>query len=134
MLPKKITSPEDIQDQLIDIQSFMEQPYDADNIGAVIERATKIEVYMANTSKLLADAKWHYSDVFEQGFIKAMKETSKFQASTTNLYLKALVKNFTYLVDWADRLNATCTHQLDFARTLISKIKAEMQQLQYTNT
>ena len=132
MLPKIIATPEEIQDQLIEIQEFMERTYDADNIGAVIDRATRIEVYMTNTSKLLADAKWHYSDVFEQGFIKAMKETSKFQASTTNLYLKSLVKNFTYLVDWADRLNAACTHQLDFARTLISKIKAEMQNHQYT--
>jgi hypothetical protein len=123
----KTTELEEIQDYLIEIQAFIEQPYIADDINNIIDRATKIEGYMALSGKLLADAKWHYSNVFETGFIQAMKTTSKYQASTTNLYLKALCKDYQFLVDWADRINASCSHQLDFSRTLISKIKAEMQ-------
>jgi hypothetical protein len=121
-----ITSPEELQDYLSEIQSYIEKPYIADDINNIIERSGKLEGYMALSGKLLADAKWHYSNTFETGFIQAMKTTSKHQASTTNLYLKALCKDYQYLVDWADRINATCTHQIEFSRTLISKIKAEM--------
>ena len=123
----KVTDLSEIQDYLSEIQSFIEKPYIADDINGIIERAIIIEGYMALSGKLLADAKWHYSNVFESNFIQAMKTTSKFNASSTNLYLKAACKNYSYLVDWADRVNASCTHQIEFSRTLISKIKAEMQ-------
>jgi hypothetical protein len=123
---KGITNTDEIQDALIEIQSFVEQEYNAEDINAIVSRATKLEGYMALSGKLLADSKWHYSATFEEGFVEAMRHTSKYSASTTNLYLKSLCKNFQYLVDWADRINATCTHQLEFSRTLISKIKAEM--------
>lgn len=127
MLNIEITPPDQLQDYLIEIQAFIEKPYIADDINNIIERAGKLEMYMALSGKLLADAKWHYSNVFETGFIQAIKTTSKYNASTTNLYLKSLCKDYQYLVDWSDRINASCTHQIDFSRTLISKIKAEMQ-------
>jgi hypothetical protein len=122
-----ITELDILQDYLLEIQAFIEQSYIPDDINNVIDRAGKLEGYMALSGKLLADAKWHYSNVFETGFVQIMKTTSKYQASTTNLYLKSLCKDYQYLVDWSDRINASCTHQLDFSRTLISKIKAEMQ-------
>ena len=125
--PARIVALEDIQDNLLVVQDFIEQPYNADDINVVIERATQLEIYMALSGKMLADAKWHYSNMFESGFMEAIKTTSKHSASTTNMYLKALCKNYQYLVDWADRVNASCTHQVEFSRTLISKIKAEMQ-------
>jgi len=122
-----VTPPDEIQDYLSEIQSFIEAPYIADDINNIIERAIHLESYMALSGKLLADAKWHYSNTFETGFMQVIKTTSKYNASTTNLYLKALCKDYQYLVDWSDRINASCTHQIDFSRTLISKIKAEMQ-------
>lgn len=121
-----ITPLEDIQDSLIIIQDFSQKEY-PDDVNCVVERAMKLEGYLALSSKLMADSKWHYNNIFESGFIDAIKTTSKYQASTTNLYLKALCKDYQYLVDMSDRLNSTLTHQLDFARTLISKYKAEMQ-------
>jgi len=124
---KNITSLELIQDSLIEIQSYLEQPYDADNGAIIVEPAGILEGYIALSGKLLADAKWHYNEMFNSEFVKTIKDVSKYQASTTNLYLKTLCKDHQYLVDWADRLNASCTHQLDFSRTLISKLKAEMQ-------
>jgi hypothetical protein len=122
-----VSSTDEINDMLSHIQSVIEEAYIADNINNVIERATVLEQYMALSGKLLADAKWHYSNKFEDGFMQSMKEMSKYTASTTNMYLKALCKDYQYLVDWADRVNACCTHQVEFSRTLISKIKAEMQ-------
>jgi len=125
--PTQITSLEDIQDTLIEIQSYLELKYNADNGAAIVERAGVLEGYMALSGKLLADAKWHYNAFYNGEFGKAIKESSKYSASTTNMYLKSVCKDYQYLVDWADRINASCTHQLDFSRTLISKLKAEMQ-------
>lgn len=118
----------DIQDFCIEIQAFFETPYDADNGNAVVERAQKIEGYMATSSKMLADAKYHYNSVFESGFMEAIKDNVKVSASTLNKYLDSLCKDYQYLVDWTERLNRTCSHQLDFSRTIISKLKAEMRQ------
>jgi hypothetical protein len=121
-----VTPAKEIAKYLTEIQSVIESAYD-DDITIVIERAQMLEGYMALSGKLLADAKYHYNEQFESGFVKAMKDTSKYNASTTNMYLRSLCKDFQYLVDWADRINASCTHQIDFGRTLISKYKAEMQ-------
>lgn len=118
---------ETIQDTLIEIQLFFEQPYDADNGTAIVERSQKIESYMATSGKMVADAKYHYNAVFESGFIEAIKQNTKVSASTLNKYLDSLCKDYQYLVDWSDRINRTCTHQLDFSRTILSKLKAEMQ-------
>lgn len=117
-----------IQDSLIEIQDFLEKEYDADNGTAVVERAQKIEGYMAYTGKLLADAKYHYNNVFESGFIEAIKQNVGVSASTLNKYLDSIVKDYQYLVDWCDRVNRSCTHSVDFSRTIISKLKQEMRQ------
>lgn len=117
-----------IQDTCIEVQTFLEQSYDADNGTAVVERAQKMEQYMAVTGKMLADAKYHFSDVFESGFMKAIKENIDIAPSTLNKYLDSLVKDYAYIVNWIDRLNRSCTHQLDFSRTIISKLKNEMKQ------
>jgi hypothetical protein len=117
-----------IQDNCIEIQDFIERPYDADNGNAVVERAQKIEAYMALSGKMLADAKYHYNQVFESSFVEAVKQNTKVSASTLNKYLDSLCKDYQYLVDWCDRINRTCTHVLDFSRTIVSKLKNEMRQ------
>lgn len=124
-----ITALDQIQDTCIEIQDFIERPYDADNGAAVVERAQKIEGYMALSGKILADAKYHYNAVFESSFVEAIKQNTKVSPSTLNKYLDSLCKDYQYLVDWCDRLNRSCTHHVDFARTIISKLKNEMQHI-----
>jgi Zn-dependent M16 (insulinase) family peptidase len=58
--------------------------------------------------------------------IKALKDQDKMTASTLNNYIKSMAKDYQYLVDWIDRINATCTHQIDLMRSLISKHKEEL--------
>jgi hypothetical protein len=81
---------------------------------------------MAQTGKMLADAKWHYNNLLNSEIIKALKDQDKMTASTLNNYIKGMCKDYQYLVDWIDRINATCTHQIDLMRSLISKHKEEL--------
>lgn len=112
-----------------EIQRYLEAHYNADNGNAVVERANNIESYMAISGKMLADAKWHYNKLLQSVFIEAIQQGNKerMSTSTLNKYIDSLCKDNQYLVDWCDRINRTCTHQLEFSRTVISKLKAEIQ-------
>jgi hypothetical protein len=59
--------------------------------------------------------------------IKEYQKLLEFPASVAVKYTDTLVENETYSMTWATRLNASCTHQLEWCRTVISKAKAEMQ-------
>lgn len=119
----------DIFNTCQEIQRYLEAHYNADNGNAVVERANNIESYMAISGKMLADAKWHYNNLLQSVFISAIQQGNKerMSTSTLNKYIDSLCKDNQYLVDWCDRINRTCTHQLEFSRTVISKLKAEIQ-------
>ena len=90
---------------------------------------------MALSGKMVADAKYRYDEVLNSVFIKAVRDgnESRMQTSTLNKYIDSLCKDYAYLFTWSDRINRTCTHQLDFSRTMISKLKEEMKAAQYQN-
>ena len=121
-----ITSSEDIKKELTDIQDFLEITMSEDANEAVV-RGNDLSVYMARTGKLVADAKHHRDQKLRSEMIKEYQKLLDFPASVAVKYTDTLVENETYLMTWATRLNASCTHQLDWCRTLISKAKAEMQ-------
>ena len=121
-----ITSSEDIKKELTDIQNFLEITMSEDANEAVV-RGNDLSVYMARTGKLVADAKHHRDQKLRSEMIKEYQKLLDFPASVAVKYTDTLVENETYLMTWATRLNASCTHQLDWCRTLISKAKAEMQ-------
>jgi len=126
--PTNIATPEEIFKACTEIQGFLEAHYEADNGDACVERGQAIENYMALTSKLLADAKHHEQSLLNSKFINAVKigVSESMSASTLNKYLDTLVADYTYLVNWCERLNKSCTHSIEFLRTIISKLKQEM--------
>lgn len=133
--PSNIQSVNQIELALNEIQPFIEADYTADNIDAVINRAQTLEAYLAQSSKMLADAKYRHSEFLNTTFMQSIREAVRvnMSASITNKYIDSLCRDYKYLVDWCDRVNATITHELDFCRTLISKIKEEMKQLNFGN-
>lgn len=126
--PTNIASPEKISNSCTEIQAFLESHYEADNADACVNRGQVAEQYMALTSKLLADAKYHEQSLLNSKFIEAVKHGNehKMNASTLNKYIDTLVADYTYLVNWCERLNKACTHSVEFQRTIISKLKQEM--------
>lgn len=120
-----ISSLSEIKTELIQIQSFLEETMSEDVNEAVV-RGNDLAVYMARSGKLLADAKIHQDRKLRSDIIEQIKSINSMSPSVAVKFVNTLVENESYLVNWATRLNASCTHQLDWCRTIISKAKAEM--------
>lgn len=125
MLNDLVTSVENIKSELQEIQNFLEITMSEDANEAVL-RGNDLAVYMARTGKLVADSKIHKEQKLRSEMIQEYKKLLELPASVAVKYTDTLVENETYLLTWATRLNASCTHQLDWCRTIISKAKAEM--------
>lgn len=125
MINDLVTSVENIKSELHEIQSFLEITMSEDANEAVL-RGNDLAVYMARTGKLVADSKIHKEQKLRSEMIQEYKKLLELPASVAVKYTDTLVENETYLLTWATRLNASCTHQLDWCRTIISKAKAEM--------
>ena len=121
-----ITAPPNILTELTEIQDFLQITMSEDANEAVV-RGNDLAVYMARTGKLVADCKYHRDQKLRSEMIKEYQKLLDFPASVAVKYTETLVENETYAMTWATRLNASCTHQLDWCRTIISKAKAEMQ-------
>ena len=119
---------EGIRNEAQQIQEFLEISM-SDNPQEVIERGNDLQVYMARTGKLLADAKYILNDQKRHETMDIIRDfiiDQKLSAKVQNALIDGLCKEEQYLVDWIDRLNAACTHQLDWCRSVNSKNKEEM--------
>lgn len=119
---------EGIRNEAQQIQEFLEMTM-SDNPQEVIERGNDLQVYMARTGKLLADAKYILNDQKRHETMDIIRDfiiDQKLSAKVQNALIDGLCKEEQYLVDWIDRLNAACTHQLDWCRSVNSKNKEEM--------
>ena len=120
-----ITSMSQITVELQDIQNFIEITMSEDPNEAVA-RGNDLSVYMARTGKLLADAKYHRDKKLRSEIVSQIKEMVKLPPSVATKFTDTLVERESYLMNWAERSNRSCTHQLEWCRTIISKAKAEM--------
>ena len=119
---------EGIRNEAQQIQEFLEITM-SDNPQEVIERGNDLQVYMARTGKLLADAKYMLNEKKRHETMDIIRDfiiDQKLSAKVQNSLIDGLCKEEQYLVDWIDRLNAACTHQLDWCRSVNSKNKEEM--------
>lgn len=122
-----ITDKNDIAKELKDIQNQIEVEMQDDPVEAQY-RGNYLVAQIARTGKLLADAKLHRDKKLNSSIIEQMKKISQLPASTANKFAEALCEEENYLVNWCERLNRACTHQLDWCRTVLSKAKEEMRQ------
>ena len=125
-----ITKIEDIKFELEAIQQFLEISISED-MNEVEQRGNELTVYMARSGKLLADAKYHRDEKLNSAIVEELKKILQLAPSTANKYIDALTKEENYLVSWSERVNRTCTDQIDWCRTLISKAKEEMRVSSY---
>jgi hypothetical protein len=122
-----ITSFEDLQKEAYDIQEFTEIQINED-VSVAVERGNMLVIYISRTGKMLADAKYHLNDARKSEAIQLIKQitSSKYSARLQNTLVESIAKEQQYMVDWIERLNRTCTHQMEWCRTLVSKAKEEM--------
>lgn len=124
-----ITPKDKIKIELEEIQNFLELTQSED-VNEAVYRGNELAVYMARSGKLLADAKIHKDEKLNSEVMREIKSLLSLPASTSNKYIDTLTREENHLVNWAERLNAACSRQLEWCRTIISKGKAEMQALQ----
>lgn len=95
----------------------------------LITRAENLSILIAQSGQCLADAKYLQDTVINGAIMEALKNAyeERLSPSVINKFVSTAGKEFSYCVNWLDRINATATHQLDSVRTLISYRKAEMQ-------
>lgn len=120
----------DPYNELSDIQSFLEITV-GEQIEEVVERGKDIQVYMARTGYLLAQAKRELNAAMSSEVMNILREAARGAGAShtaVNALVKSACKDEQYLVDWIERMNRTATHQLDFCRTLISLEKERMNQ------
>ncbi len=95
----------------------------SNNPQEIQERISIIMVYMMRTGEMLADAKKMLrrkkSDEIQNTIIQIAKENC-LSAKIQNALLESIAEDEAFLVDRLDRLNASCVHQLDALRTLLS--------------
>lgn len=121
-----IHSAHHIETRLETIQSYLESAYSNEEGHIVHQRIGEVSAYMAESGKLLGDAKYHLQSKLESELMRLIKDLLPDYSSSTlqNAFVRSLCKEESRLVNYADRINATCTHQLDAMRTQLSYLKS----------
>jgi hypothetical protein len=122
-----ITAPEKIEQELAEIQGFLELEFAGDDMSQCKQRMQDLSVYMARSGKLKADAEHHYHKVLNGAVVNALKDVAALNmgTSTLNKYIESMCRDYKQLEVWADRVNRSATHQIDALRTLLSYAKSE---------
>lgn len=107
------------------MQSFLETTA-SDNPKELIERLTDINVYLARSGKLLADAKAFQDEVTANVYARHMEFISHVPATVAIKFVAAQSVTANQLVTWLDRINRTLVHAGDNIRTQISFAKQDM--------
>lgn len=119
-----ITDLQSIKNELIIIQDYLEIT-PSEEITEIEDRGNKLIVYIARTSKLLADAKYHKNEKLNSTFVNDIKKISGLSVSLANKFVDSLCKDENHLIDWCERLNRASTHGYEWTRSLLSKATAE---------
>lgn len=121
----KIHPIEHIKERLEFIQEILEAHYDGEEGDIVSGRLQQISTYMAESGKLKADADYHYHAKLNSEIMKAIKDLlpDYSSASLQNQFVKSLCKEESHLATFADRVNRSCTHQIEVMRSQLSYIK-----------
>lgn len=125
-----ITPPDELISEAQLIDDFLNITC-SDNPAEMVERGNELTVYMARTGKMLADAKYHLDEKMKSSYFEELKKVgslANIPATTINTFIKVSCSEENYLVNWIERMNRTCTHQIDWLRTCISKAKEEARQ------
>ena len=129
----KMTKYETLLQEAMEIQSYLEITC-SDNPDEIIERIKAIGVYRARTGLMLAEAKKMYRRKRSSEITEKIIEIAKqgfLSAKVQGAIVDSIAEDEAYLVDFIDRLNASCTHEQDALRSILSY---EREELRLNNT
>lgn len=97
----------------------------SDDPNEICERMRVIGVYMARSSRLLAEAKAHRRKA-ERDVFASLTEFGNMPANTLKKYLEVCAYEWYEIEDALENLYKTCVHALDSLRSLLSYTKEDM--------
>lgn len=108
-----------------EMQSFLETTTSED-ANELVPRLSELNVVMARSGKLLADAIELQDKVTALIFKENTDYIRMLSATIASKFISSQAAEINGLVKWLDRINATAKHQGDNIRTQISYAKEEL--------
>lgn len=117
-----INTLEQLEEESKQIDEFLnmtcsEEPEEA------LQRGLDLSTYLARTGKMLSDAKYWQDEAIVNSILNKLRDQLDLSPMLFKKLVDSSVKRENYLVNWLDRMNRTCTHQMDFLRTVVSFAK-----------
>ena len=124
-------------EEATEMQAYLET-LPEDNPDALSERIKILAVYQARSGYMLAEAKKTLSEKKKTEIVNtiiAIAKENYLSAKAQNALVDSIATDEQFMVDWLDRINAACKHQLYAVRSLLSFEKEVYKQNNYgTNT
>ena len=116
---------EEIKEECERMQSYLEITT-TDDTNELVGRLTDINVYLARSGFLLAEARLMQDKATQAVFSHYTDALVKMPSNTAKQFISSATADINYVVNWLDRLNRACVHQGDNLRTQISFSKEEL--------
>ncbi|MCJ7821268.1 MAG: hypothetical protein MUP53_08700 [Bacteroidales bacterium] len=95
----------------------------SNNPEELTERISQLMAYMSRSGEMLAEAKRllrsRKSEEIRNTII-AVAKAERLSASVQNALLDSICEQEAFLANWLDRVNKSCTHQIEGLRSLLS--------------
>jgi hypothetical protein len=117
-----------MKDEAQKIQDYLDITVSTDP-AEIVSRIGTLMAYMSRSGEMLAKAKRDLRAKKTTEISKTILSIAKEQclsASVQNALLDSICGDEAYMVDWLERINRSCTHQLDSLRSLLSYEKEQM--------
>jgi hypothetical protein len=117
-----------MKEEIQNIQDYLNITVSSDP-AELIDRIVTLMTYMARSGEMFANAKRNLrakkTTEINKTIIKIAKEQC-LSATVQNALLDSICEEESFLVDWLERINRTCTHQIEGLRSLLSYEKEQM--------
>jgi hypothetical protein len=120
-----------MKDEAKIIQDYLDITVSSDP-AEIKERIAMLMTYMSRSGEMLAKAKKDLRKRKTNEISKTILSIAKEQclsATVQNALLDSICEDESFLVDWIERINRTCTHQIDGLRSLLSYEKEQMRMI-----
>lgn len=108
-----------IKKELQAIQNFLDSDA-VDDLDVLVERLSIMNVYLARSGKLMADAKYIEAKIKNEFFDANEEAIFNLSPSIVKELLNAKSSEASYVANWAERINRAIVHSGDNIRTQVS--------------
>jgi hypothetical protein len=119
---------EEIKKEAESIQAYLNITV-SENADEMSERIAILMSYMSRSGEMLALAKKALRSKKTHEINKtivSIAKSARLSATVQNALLDSICEEESFLVDWIERINRGCVHQIDGLRSLLSYEKEEM--------